>query len=125
MTIRLFWLIRFTGFVVVGILALLNPPDHSPDQLLDQAAQIACFTVVGLALVAWLLVDEFPRYRHQILPIVLCVIALAAGVAGLTAGGGQSLVAFAAVAAVAAGSELDPPGDSGRASPEVSNVTGT
>jgi signal transduction histidine kinase len=111
MTIRLFWLIRFTGFVVVGMLALLNPPDHSPDRLLDQATQIACFTVVGLALVAWLLVDEFRRYRHQVLPIVLCVIALAAGVAGLTAGGGQSLVAFAAVAAVAAGSELDPPGD--------------
>ena len=110
MTTRLFWLLRTTGFVVVGILALLNPPDHPPDQLLDKATQIACFTVVGLGLVAWLLADEFPRYRPRVLPIALGVIALAAGVAGLTAGGGQSLVAYAAVAAVAAGADLDPPG---------------
>ena len=68
MTTRLFWLIRTTGFVVVGILALLNPPDHPPDQLLDKATQIACFTVVGLGLVAWLLADEFPRYRRRVLP---------------------------------------------------------
>ena len=106
---RLFWLIRFSGFVVVGLLALLNPPDHAPDRLLDEAIQIACFTVVGLSLLAWLLVDEFPRYRASGLPIVLSVMGMASGVAGLTAGGGQSLVAYAAVAAVAAGADLDPP----------------
>ncbi|MGD0704362.1 MAG: sensor histidine kinase [Trebonia sp.] len=111
MTIRLFWLIRFSGFAVVGILALINPPDHPPDQLLDRAIQIACFSAVGLALVAWVLLDEFPRYRRRGLPIVLCVIAAASGLAGVTAGGGQGLVAFAAVAAVAAGAEFDPPSD--------------
>jgi signal transduction histidine kinase len=111
MTIRLFWLIRFSGFAVVGILALLNPPDHPPDQLLDRAIQIACFTAVGLALVAWVFLDEFRRHRQRRLPIVLCVIAAASGLAAVTSGGGQGLVAFAAVAAVAAGSEFDPPID--------------
>ena len=111
MTIRLFWLIRFSGFAVVGILALLNPPSHPPDQPRDRAIQIACFTVVGLALVAWMLADEFPRYRRRGLPIALGVVAVASGVAAVTSGGGQSLVAFAAVAAVAAGADLDPPGD--------------
>jgi signal transduction histidine kinase len=111
MTIRLFWLIRFTGFAVVGILALINPPDHVPDQLLDRAIQIACFSVVGPALVAWVLLDEFRRHRRRGLPIVLCVIAAASGLTAVTAGSGQSLVAFAAVAAVAAGSEFDPPTD--------------
>jgi signal transduction histidine kinase len=111
MTIRLFWLMRLTGFAVVGILALLNPPEHVPDQLLDRVIQIACFSVVGLALVAWLLLDEFPRYRRRGLPIVLCVIAAASGLTAVTAGSGQSLVAFAAVAAVSAGADFDPPSD--------------
>ena len=111
MTIRLYWLIRFTGFAVVAILALINPPDHLPDQLLDRAIQIACFSAVGLALVAWVLLDEFPRFRHRGLPIVLCIMAAASGLTAVTAGGGQSLVAFAAVAAVAAGADLDPPAD--------------
>jgi signal transduction histidine kinase len=111
MTTRLFWLIRFTGFTVVGILALINPPGPGPDQLRDRVIQIACFAVVGLALVAWLLVEEFPRYHRRGLPIALCVTAAASGVAAVTAGGGQGLVAFAAVAAVAAGAEIDPPAD--------------
>ena len=109
MTSRLFWLTRCTGFVVIGILALINPPGRGPDQLLDRVIQIACFTVVGLALVTWLLVDEFRRHRPRGLPIALCVMAAAGGLAVVTNGGGQSLVAFAAVAAVAAGAELDPP----------------
>jgi signal transduction histidine kinase len=113
MTTRVFWLIRFTAFVVVGILALLNPPDHPPDQLLDRTVQIACFCAVGLALLGWLLVDELPRYRHRGLPIALGVMAAVGGLAGVTSGGGQTLVGFAAVAAVAAGADLDPPGDIG------------
>ncbi len=108
MTSRRVWLTRCTGFVVVGILALINPPGRGPDQLLDRVIQIACFTTVGLALVAWLLVDEFPRHRPRGLPIVLGLMAAAGGLAAVTFGGGQSLVAFAAMAAVAAGAELDP-----------------
>jgi signal transduction histidine kinase len=109
MTSRLLWLIRFTGFVVVGLLALIDPPGQGPDQLLDRAIQIACFSMVGLALATWLLVGEFPRHRPRGLPIALCAMAAASGLAAVTDGGGQSLVAFAAMAAVAAGAELDPP----------------
>jgi signal transduction histidine kinase len=108
---RVYWLIRFAGFALVGILALLNPPHlpHRQSQSLDQAVQIACFAVVGLALVAWLLATELPRYRARGLPIALAVMAAASGVAGVTAGGGQSLVAFAAVATVAAGADIELP----------------
>ncbi|HEY5399827.1 MAG TPA: hypothetical protein VIL16_31015, partial [Trebonia sp.] len=61
---RGYWVIRFSGFALVGIVALLNPPGqphqpHQRDQSVDVAIQIACFAVVGLALVAWLLADEF------------------------------------------------------------------
>jgi len=108
MTTRAYWLIRYSGFMVVGIMALINPP-HQPHQQFDRVTQIACFSAAGLALLAWLLVDELPRYRSRGLPIALGVLAAAAGLAGVTAGGGQSLVAFAAVAAVAAGAELEWP----------------
>ena len=105
MKIGVFWLIRFTGFALVGILALLNPP-HSPAQ---RAVQIAAFSVVGVALLACLLVEGFPRYRAWGLPIALGVMAAAAGVAALTSGGGQSLVAFAGVAAITAGTDTELP----------------
>jgi signal transduction histidine kinase len=106
-----FWVIRFAGFALVGILALVNPPDqqHQANQPFDPAIQIACFVVVGLALLAWLLADELPRYRSRAVPVALAVMAAASGVAGVTAGGGQSLVAFAAVATVAAGAEIEVP----------------
>ena len=61
MTTRLFWLLRFTGFAVIGILALINPPGPGPDQPRDRVIQIACFSVVGSALLAWPLVGEFRR----------------------------------------------------------------
>jgi signal transduction histidine kinase len=109
MTTRGYWVIRFTGFALVGIVALLNPPDqtHHSNHPLDRAIQIACFAVVGLALLAWLAADELPRYRTRGLPIALAVMAAASGVAGVTAGGGQSLVAFAAVATVGAGADIE------------------
>ena len=49
MTIRFFWMLRFSGFALVGILALINPP-HSAAQ---RAVQIAAFAAVGAALLAW------------------------------------------------------------------------
>jgi signal transduction histidine kinase len=111
MRTRGYWVIRFAGFALVGIVALLNPPDqlHRSNQPLDGAIQIACFAVVGLALLAWLLAGEFPRYRSRGVPVALAVMAAASGVAGVTAGGGQSLVAFAAVATVAAGADTELP----------------
>ncbi|HJY59529.1 MAG TPA: sensor histidine kinase [Streptosporangiaceae bacterium] len=105
MMVRVYWLIRVTAFAVIGILALINPP-HSAAQ---QAVQIACFSVVGLALLAWIAVDVRPRYRVRGLPVALGVMAIAGGVAAVTSGSGQTLVAFACVAAFWAGSETDLP----------------
>jgi signal transduction histidine kinase len=101
MMVRVFWLIRLTGFAVIGILALISPP-HSAAQ---QAVQIACFSVVGLTLLAWIAADVWPRYRARGLPVALGVMAIAGGVAAVTSGSGQSLVAYACVAALGAASE--------------------
>ena len=103
MMIRVFWLIRVTAFVVIGILALINPP-HSAGQ---QAVQIVCFSAVGLSLLAWIAAEAFPRYRTRALPVALAVMAIGGGVAAVTSGSGQTLVAFAFVAAFWAGGETD------------------
>ena len=105
MMVRVYWLTRVTGFAVIGILALISPP-HSTVQ---QAVQIACFSVVGLALLAWIAADVRPRYRSRGLPVVLGVMAIAGGVAAATPGSGQTLFAFACVAAFWTGSETDLP----------------
>jgi signal transduction histidine kinase len=102
---RVFWLMRVAGFAILGILALISPA-HSAEQ---QAAQIACFSAVGLALLAWAAVDASPRYRPWGLPVTLGVIAVAGGVASVTTGGGQSMVIYAFVAAFWAGADTDLP----------------
>ncbi|HWN60766.1 MAG TPA: sensor histidine kinase, partial [Streptosporangiaceae bacterium] len=105
MMVRVYWLMRVTAFAVIGILALISPP-HSAVQ---RAVQVACFSVVGLALLAWIAVDLRPRYRARGLPVALGVMAIAGGVAAVTSGSGQTLVAFACIAAFWAGSETDLP----------------
>jgi signal transduction histidine kinase len=105
MTIRVLWLIRLAAFAVIGIVALVNPPPQPS----ARAVQIACFSVVGLALLAGLLLEEVPRYRTGGLAIALGVMAAASGLDAVTSGGGQSLVAFAGVAAMAAAAELELP----------------
>jgi signal transduction histidine kinase len=106
MMIRVFWLLRITAFVVIGLLALISPP-HSAGQ---RAVQIACFSAVGLALLAWIAIEaRFPQYRTRGLPVALGVMAVGGGVASVTSGSGQTLVAFACIAAFWAGSETDLP----------------
>ena len=105
MMVRVYWLLRITAFAVIGILALISPP-HSATQ---RAVQIACFSAVGLALLTWIAADMRPRYRTWGLPVALGVMAIAGGVAAVTSGSGQTLVAFACIAAFWAGSETDLP----------------
>jgi signal transduction histidine kinase len=105
MMVRVYWLIRVTAFAVIGILALISPPQS----VAQRTVQIACFSAVGLALLAWIALDVRPRYRARGLPVALGVIAIAGGVAAVTSGNGQTLVAFACVAAFWAGSETDLP----------------
>ena len=105
MMVRVYWLMRVTAFAVIGIVALISPP-HSAGQ---QAVQIACFSAVGLSLLAWIAADVRPRYRTWGLPVALGVMAIAGGVAAVTSGSGQTLVAFACIAAFWAGSETGLP----------------
>ena len=71
MMVRVFWLMRFTGYVVIGLLALINPPHSHP----QRAVQIACFTVVGAALLACVYLDLIPRLRERWLPVALSAMA--------------------------------------------------
>jgi signal transduction histidine kinase len=105
MMVRVYWLMRVTAFAVIGILALISPPRSAG----QQAVQIACFSVVGLALLAWIAADVRPRYRSRGLPVALGVMAIAGGVAAVTSGSGQTLFAFACVAAFWTASETDLP----------------
>ena len=102
---RVFWLMRVTAFVVIGLVVLIRPP-HSAGQ---QAVQIACFSAVGLSLLAWIAAEAFPRYRTRVLPVALGVMAIGGGVAVVSSGSGQTLVLFACVAAMWTGSETDVP----------------
>lgn len=101
---RVFWGIRLAVFAAIGFLSLVSPPRSAT----EQAVQIACFTAAGLALLAWISAEAFPRYRTWLLPGALGVLAVAGGVAGATSGSGQSLIAFSCIAAIGAASEAGP-----------------
>jgi signal transduction histidine kinase len=102
---RTFWLMRFAAYAVIGLLALVNPPHSHP----QRAVQIACFSVIGVALLACVFFELTPRYRARGLPAALSVMAVFGGLAAATSGSGQTLIVFAAIAAVAAGSDIEMP----------------
>src|ERR1700733_14592365 len=105
MMTRTFWLMRAAADVAIGLVSLVNPP-HSHAQ---RAVQIACFSVIGVGLLACMYLDVVRRYRERGLPIALSVIAAGGGLAGVTTGGGQTLIAFAAIAAMVAAADTEWP----------------
>src|SRR5580698_1066247 len=105
MMTRTFWLMRAAAYVAIGLVALVNPP-HSHAQ---RAVQIACFSVIGVGLLACMYLDVVRRYRERGLPIALSVIAVGGGLAGVTTGGGQTLIAFAGIAAMVAAADTEWP----------------
>jgi signal transduction histidine kinase len=98
------WLARTLGYVWLGLLAFLVAPPTAPFAL---PTQIAGYVLLGLALLAWTVAEAYPpiaaRYGTWALPVVRGVIAVAAGFACAAGGGGTAMVAFAFVAAMAAG----------------------
>jgi signal transduction histidine kinase len=98
------WLARTLGYVWLGLLAFLIAPPTAPFAL---PVQIAGYLLLGLALLAWTVMEAYPpaatRYGTWALPVVRGVIAVAAGFACAVGGGGTAIVAFAFVAAMAAG----------------------
>ncbi len=101
-------LARAFGFVWLGLLAFLIAPPSAPSA---RPAQIACYAVLGLALLAWNVLEAFPaaaaRYPAWALPVARGVIAFAAGFAAGAGGGGSAMVVFAFVAAMGAGINSD------------------
>jgi len=101
-------LARALGFVWLGLLAFLIAPPSAPSAL---PVQIACYAVLGLALLAWTVLEASPaaaaRYPAWALPVLRGVIAFASGFAAGAGGGGSAMVVFAFVAAMAAGANSD------------------
>ena len=100
-------LARALGFVWLGLLAFLIAPPSAPYAL---PVQIACYAVLGLALLAWTVLEASPaaaRYPAWALPVLRGVIAFASGFAAGAGGGGSAMVVFAFVAAMAAGVNSD------------------
>ena len=101
-------LARALGFVWLGLLAFLIAPPSAPGAL---PVQIACYAVLGLALLAWTVLEAShaaaARYPAWALPVLRGVIAFASGFAAGAGGGGSAMVVFAFVAAMAAGVNSD------------------
>ena len=75
-------LARALGFVWLGLLAFLIAPPSAP---YAAPVQIACYAVLGLALLAWTVLEASPaatgRYPAWALPLGRGVIAFASGFA--------------------------------------------
>ena len=101
-------LTRALGFIWLGLLAFLIAPPSAPSAL---PAQIACYAVLGLALLAWNVLEASPaaaaRCPAWAMPLLRGVIAVAAGFAAGAGGGGSAMVVFAFVAAMGAGINSD------------------
>ena len=100
-------LARALGFVWLGLLAFLIAP---PSALYALPVQIACYAVLGVALLAWTVLETpaaAARYPAWALPVLRVVIAGVSGVAAGAGGGGSAMVVFTFVAAMAAGVNSD------------------
>ena len=101
-------LARALGFVWLGLLAFLIAPPSAPYAL---PVQVACYAVLGLALLAWNVLEASPaaaaRCPAWAMPLLRGVIAVAAGFAAGAGGGGSAMVVFAFVAAMGAGINSD------------------
>jgi signal transduction histidine kinase len=97
-------LARALGFGWLGLLAFLIAPPGAPYAL---PLQVACYAVLGVTLLAWTAQEASPaaaaRLPGRTLPVLRGVIGLASGLAAGAGGGGSAMVAFAFVAAMAAG----------------------
>ena len=101
------WLVRTTGLAIVGILTFHSPPSQ-PGAL---PAQTVAFVLVCVTAAVWALVElhaaAATRLGSRALTAALAVMAAAAALGASAGGAGDSVIAFAAVALLTAGSELD------------------
>ncbi|MDR2987794.1 MAG: histidine kinase, partial [Nocardiopsaceae bacterium] len=100
-------LARVLGFAWLGVLAFVIAPPSAPHAL---PFQIAGYAVLGLAVLAWTVLEAVPaaaaRYPWA-LPVLRGVIAVSAGFVAGAGDGGSAMVVVAFVAAMAAGINSD------------------
>jgi signal transduction histidine kinase len=100
------WLARVAGYALVGALTFISPPRGAH----AVQVQTVCYALLGVALVAWALVDAHPvamRHRARALPVILGVIAVITGFAAGVGGGGGSMLGFTFTATMTAGFDID------------------
>ncbi len=99
------WSLRAFVFVLVGVLTfLVQPPGATAVK-----AQFVGWVVAGLGLLAWSLADTYPAaagYRSRALPVILGVIAVAAGFT-CTAGSNENNCASLLVSMATAGAGIE------------------
>ncbi|WP_327064789.1 histidine kinase [Kitasatospora sp. NBC_01250] len=99
------WCVRVIGYVLIGLLTFLEPPAGHR----GATAQTVAYALIGVGVAAWAVIDlgPAPERRHpRALAAALTLTAAAAGFGAAAAGGGTSLIAYAAVALIAAGTDL-------------------
>jgi signal transduction histidine kinase len=99
------WVARILGFAWLGLLAFLLAPPHGTAATL---IQVAGYCLLGLALVAWALMDVQPvpaRYHDRARTVLRGVIVVATGLAAGAGYGGTAMVAFGFVAVMMTGSD--------------------
>jgi signal transduction histidine kinase len=100
------WSVRTIGLGIVGILSFLAPPSVRG----GVATQVIAYAVICAGVAVWGLA-ELPRnppamVRRAGLPAALGLVAVAGCLGATAGGGGQSLVAFSAVAVMSAAEAL-------------------
>jgi signal transduction histidine kinase len=99
------WVARILGFAWLGLLAFLLAPPHGEAATV---VQVAGYGLLGLALVAFALVEARPttaRFHDRALTVIRGAIAVATGFAAGAGYGGTAMVAFGFVAVMMAGSD--------------------
>ena len=100
------WSLRIVGLAIVGLFAFLSPPT-----VRDWAgAQAVAYAVICAGVAAWGLAEFAPRIpataRRRLLTGALGVVIVAGCLGGSAGRGGEFLVAYSAVALIAAAEEL-------------------
>ena len=107
------WVARSLGYVWIGFLTFLLAPPHGRAAW---AVQIVGYTVLGLGLLGWILLEALStrtaaaeRIPAWTLPVLLGAMGAAAGAASVCGSGGTALLIFAFLAAMIAGGDTSLP----------------
>jgi signal transduction histidine kinase len=99
------WVARSLGYAWIGVLTFVLVPPHGP---LAVPFQVTGYSVIGLCMLAWGLIDGYPpamRYRRPGLGLICGAMAVAAGLGAAAGSGGTSMAVFGFIATLAASAD--------------------